>query len=171
MNIIRVTTSLLAVLRSGVIPVESPTVPNADTISKRICIMLKIWLQNTERKGSGADYRQRKKGNQVRLGNGFAGDASVKGSEMPFIQRASHRLEKREKGTCLDTASCRTGRSADKHQDAQNKEACVCESAQRICGKSGGPGGYAVEKGSKPGNILCCFQKKRSCKNQKGAGA
>jgi hypothetical protein len=37
-NIVMMITSLLAADRFGVIPVDNPTVPNAETVSKRSCI-------------------------------------------------------------------------------------------------------------------------------------
>ena len=49
-NMIRMITSLLPSHRSGVIPVESPTVPNAETTSNRTCIKLYCGSMTQSRK-------------------------------------------------------------------------------------------------------------------------
>ena len=65
--------------------------------------------------------------------------------------------EQDKKGGGLDAAAGGRGRGPDKHQSGNDQQTCSREIAEVISGKTGCPGGDAVEKSAEPTDILCEF--------------
>ena len=82
-----------------------------------------------------------------------------------FGTGSSYLLKHDKKGTCLDTAACRTRRCTDKHQNTQYKQPCIGKFANGIGGKTSRSCRNTLKEGSQPCNIFCYFQQNRShCK-------
>ena len=65
--------------------------------------------------------------------------------------------EQDKKGGGLDAAAGGRGRGPDKHQSGNDQQTCSREIAEVISGKTGCPGGDAVEKSAEPTDTLCEF--------------
>ena len=85
----------------------------------------------------------------------------------PLGKNCPNLLHQSEKGGGFNSATSRSGRSPDKHQQDQYKQSRIGQLSYRIGGKAGRTGRHTVEKSPQPGHLLGGLQQ-QGAHQQKG---
>ena len=151
-------------------PVESPTVPNADTTSNSSWMKVHSGSSTHIRKVAMHTTRHGEHGDDAGFGHVLLGNTPAERPDGPLGAHAPHRLQDHEEGTGLDTASGGSRGCTDEHQHAEHKQTRVGEVPDGVGGKSRRSGGHAVEKRPHPSHILRQLQENRSHRQKSDGG-
>ena len=152
------------------IPVERPTVPNAETTSNNSCIKLysgsSTHIKNVATHTTVPESIVIINAFEIFCSDIFLWNACT----VPFVHVPLIFLEHDKNVLCLDTSTGGSRRGTNKHQDTQYKQAGIRKLPNRIGGKSGGSRRNALEERPQPCYILCQFKCQCSDNKQNQTG-